>query len=73
MIILETAIEDGKVMQDFDLESLPTEGEHSQMVKDPSVGKDSGSKDCINLPSSIELVEEPITRTPPHWEPAVHN
>ena len=48
---LETAVRDGKVMQDFDSESFPTGGSHSQMVKGPPVGSDSGSKGCVNLPS----------------------
>ena len=34
-IILETAVEDGKVTQDFELELLITGGEHSQKVKAP--------------------------------------
>ena len=48
---LETAVRDGKVMQDFDLELFPIGGSHSQMVKGPPIGNDSGSKDCVNLPS----------------------
>ncbi len=50
-INLETAVRDGEVMQDFDLESFPIGGSHSRTVKGPPVGKDSGSKDCVNLPS----------------------
>ena len=50
-MILETAVRDGKVMQDFDSELLPIGGSHSQMVKGPPIGNDSGSKDCVNLPS----------------------
>ena len=38
-------------MQDFDPESFPIGGSHSQMVKGPPIGNDSGSKDCVNLPS----------------------
>lgn len=48
---LETAVRDGEVMEDFDLESFPIGGEHSQTVKGPPIGKDSGSKDCVNSPS----------------------
>ena len=50
-IILETAVRDGKVMQGFEPESLTTGGAHSQKVKGPPVGRDSGSKDCVKLPS----------------------
>ena len=58
---LETAVRDGKVMQDFDSESFPTGGSHSQMVKGPPVGNDSGSKDCVNLPSptAVSRLKEP--------------
>ena len=52
---LETAVQDGKVMQDFELESLITGGEHSQKVKAPPVISDYGSKDCVNLPSSTAV------------------
>ena len=38
-------------MQDFDPELLPIGGSHSQVVKGPPIGNDSGSKDCVNLPS----------------------
>lgn len=54
-MILETAIRDGEVMQDFDLESLPIGGAHSQTVKGPPIGKDYGSKDCVNSPSPIAV------------------
>ena len=54
-MILETAVQVGKVMQDFELESLTTGGEHSQMVKVPPVVSDSNSKDCVNLPSSTAV------------------
>ncbi len=50
-MILKTAVRDGKVMQDFELESLKTVDAHSQMVKGATVLSDSGSKDCVNLPS----------------------
>ena len=55
MLNLETAVQDGKVMQDFELESLTTGGDHSQMVKAPPVVNDYGSKDCVNLPSSTAV------------------
>ena len=48
---LETAVRDGKVMQDFDSELLPMGAEHSQKVKAAPIGSDSDSKDCVNLPS----------------------
>jgi hypothetical protein len=35
IFILETAVEDDKVMQDFELESLLMGGNHSQKVKAP--------------------------------------
>jgi cysteine desulfurase len=37
-------------MQDFESELVPTEGHIPQVVKGPSVGNDSGSKDGVNLP-----------------------
>ena len=37
-------------MQDFESEFIPTEGHIPRVVKGPSVGIDSGSKDCVNLP-----------------------
>ena len=49
---LETAVQDNKVMQDFDLESLPMGADHSQMVKVAPIGSDYGSKDCVNLLAS---------------------
>ena len=54
-IILETAVQEGKVMQNFELESLLTGGEHSQKVKAPPVESDYGSKDCVNFPSSTAV------------------
>jgi len=54
-IILETAVQDDKVMQDFELESLTSGGEHSQKVKAPPLVSDSSSKDCVNLPSSTAV------------------
>ena len=38
-------------MQNFYLELLTKGGSHSQMVKGPPLASDSGSKDCVNLPS----------------------
>jgi len=50
-IILETAVRDGKLMQDLELESLCNGVGHSQMVKDHPIANDSGSRDCVKLPS----------------------
>ncbi len=52
---LETAVQDDKVMQDFELESLLMGGDHSQKVKAPTIRSDSGSKDCVNLSSSTAV------------------
>jgi hypothetical protein len=41
---LETAVQDDKVMQDFELESLLMGGDHSQKVKAPPIRSDSNSK-----------------------------
>ncbi len=38
-------------MQNFESESLPIGGDHSQKVKAPPIGSDYGSKDCVNLSS----------------------
>ncbi len=48
---LETAVRDGKLMQDLELESLCNGVGHSQMVKDHPIANDSGSRDCVKLPS----------------------
>ena len=50
-VILETAVRDDKVMQGFDSESFKSGGLHSRLVKGPPLLNDSGSKDCVNLPS----------------------
>jgi len=52
---LGTAIQDDKVMQDFDLTSFARGGDHSQKVKAPPLANDFGSKDCVNLSSSIAV------------------
>ena len=52
---LETAIQDNKVMQDFELESFSMGAEHSQKVKAAPIERDYGSKDCINLLSSTAV------------------
>ena len=52
---LETAVQDDKVMQDFDSESLLMGGDHSQKVKAPPIKSDYGSKDCVNLSSSTAV------------------
>ncbi len=51
IFILETAVRNDKVMQDFELESLPIGGDHSQKVKATPIGSDYGSKDCVTLSS----------------------
>jgi hypothetical protein len=50
-MILETAVQDDKVMQDFELESLSMGVDHSQKVKATPIGSDYSSKDCVNLSS----------------------
>ena len=55
LIILERAVQDNKVMQDIELETLPTGADHSQMVKAAPVGSDYGSKDCVTLLSSTAV------------------
>jgi len=50
-IILETAVRDGKLMQDLELESLCNGVGHSQRVLDHPIANDSGSRDCVKLPS----------------------
>jgi len=52
---LETAVQDDKVMQDFELESLPMGVDHSQKVKATHIGSDCSSKDCVNLSSSTAI------------------
>ncbi len=48
---LKTAVGDGKVMQDFEPESVPLGDDIPHVVKASPNGTDSGSKDCVNLPS----------------------
>ncbi len=48
---LETAVRDGKLMQDLELESFCNGVGHSQMVKDHPIANDFGSRDCVKLPS----------------------
>ena len=52
---LETAVQDNKVMQDFELESFSMGADHSLKVKAASIERDYGSKDCVNLLSSIDV------------------
>ena len=52
---LETAVQDNKVMQDFELESLPMGADHSQTGKAAPIGSDYDSKDCVNLLSSTAV------------------
>ncbi len=54
-IILETAVQDDKVMQDFESEPPQVGGDHSQMVKAPPTRGGYGSKDCVNLASSTAV------------------
>jgi hypothetical protein len=55
LMILETAVQDDKVMQDFELESLSMGVDHSQTVKATPIGRDYSSKDCGNLSSSTAV------------------
>jgi len=52
---LETAVQDDKVMQDFELGSLWVGIEHSQKVKAIPIESDYSSKDCVNLSSSTAV------------------
>jgi len=52
---LETAVQDGKVMQDFESDALTAGGDHSQRVKAPPAVSGYGSKDCVNFPSSTAV------------------
>jgi hypothetical protein len=52
---LETAVQDDKVMQDFELESLSMGVDHSQKVKATPIESDYSSKDCVNLSSSTAV------------------
>ena len=52
MIILDSAVQDTKAMQDFESESLLMGAEHSQKVKAAPIKSDCGSKDCVALASS---------------------
>jgi hypothetical protein len=63
-MILETAVRDGKVMQDFEPESFERGDTHSRLVKGSLRSNDSGSKDCINLPSPT-AVSRMIPPIPP--------
>jgi uncharacterized protein len=52
MLNLKTAVQDDKVMQDFDLESLSMGADHFQTMKATPSGRDYSSKDCVTLSSS---------------------
>ena len=52
---LETAVQDNKVMQDFESESFPMGADHSQKVKAAPIGSDYGSIDSVNLLSSTAV------------------
>ena len=53
--ILETAVQDDKVMQDFESELFLMGGDRSQKVKAPPIRSYYGSKDCVNLSSSTAV------------------
>jgi pyrophosphate--fructose-6-phosphate 1-phosphotransferase len=63
---LETAVQDDKLMQDFESESLAMGADHSQTVKTAPVASDYGSKDCVNLSSStaVSRLNRERTATP---------
>ncbi|MEI8365604.1 MAG: hypothetical protein WCF65_04215 [Parachlamydiaceae bacterium] len=52
MFNLETAVEDDKVIQSFDLESFMTGGTHPPTEKAPFTSNSYPSNSCITLPSS---------------------
>jgi len=54
-MILETAVQDDKVMQDFVSELFLMGGDRSQKVKAPPIRSYYGSKDCVNLSSSTAV------------------
>jgi 2-succinyl-5-enolpyruvyl-6-hydroxy-3-cyclohexene-1-carboxylate synthase len=52
---LETAVQDDKVMQNFELESLAMGADHSLRVKAAPIESDYSSKGCVNLSSSTAV------------------
>ena len=52
---LEKAVQDYKMMQDFDLESLSMGADHSQKVKAAHIESGYGSNDYVNLLSSTDV------------------
>jgi len=54
-MILETAVQGDKVMQDFESGSFAMGVDHSQKVKATPIANDYGSKDCVNLSPSIAV------------------
>ena len=54
-MILKTAVEARKEVQDFELQSPPCAGDIPQVVKDPAHGGDCSSKDCASFPHSIAV------------------
>lgn len=52
---LEMAVEEDKVTQDFELESLSMGSDHAQKVKVNPIGSDNSSKDCVDLSSSTAV------------------
>ena len=71
---LKTAVQDNKVMQNFELESLSMEADHSQKVKAASIESDYGSKDCVNSLSSNAWMAASIPdfgmKQTPDWQDA---
>jgi len=76
-LILDSAVQDDKAMQDFESESLLMRGDHSQKVKAPRIKGGYGSKNCVALSSSTAesrlitipaknsiLIEKTITSSP---------
>lgn len=56
-MILKTAaaVQGDKVIQDLESESFPIGVDHSQKVKATLIGKDYGSRDCVNLSPSTAV------------------
>ena len=54
-IILETAVEPRKKVQDFEPQLLAAGVEHSQKVKATPAASDCGSEDCAFIPDSTAV------------------
>ncbi len=59
-------------MQDLELESLCNGVGHSQMVKDHPIANDSGSRDCVKLPSPTAVSRFKPLQSPKAWKKALH-